>query len=208
MSKLIDQFQRLVGQNTRQIGRFYCIPAVASNALRLLGGSEFTQEQIRDVWYDHHGKTLESSPDDQMKGAGPDVIRILKQKTDFSTRFDSESFDLPSEPSFFSAGKADQTIDFIVKHTSQEHPVLVSTDSIPWEQGILTRLCCHMWLVLGADKNNNMAVAHDPGNDQLFNVPIQMAVPVKMGASIAEIEIGLRGRLTTSNYFCTAFWKK
>jgi hypothetical protein len=208
MSGLVQHFQQFAGQDTRQIGRYFCIPAVVSNALRILGGADFTQGRIRDEWYAHQGKTPEPNLDDQMVGAGPDVIKVLKMRTDFSHRFDTESFDLPREPSLFDAAKADQTVSFVKKHVTQEHPVLVSTDRIPWEEGLLTRLCCHMWLVLSVDTNGNRAIAHDPATDLLFEVPLHMAVPLQMGTTVVGLEIGLRGRLTTSNYFCVAFWKK
>ena len=203
---LTQEFQKLVGQNTRQIGRYYCIPAVVSNALRVLGGSDFTQEKIRDLWYAEHHRQVEPNPDHQMTGAGPDVIETLKKTTAFSGRFDSKSFDLPKAGSFFDSGKADQALDFIHQNSSQGHPVLVSTDAITWEQGIITRLCCHMWLILETNMTSNMAMAHDPGNDSLFQIPIQRAVQVS--GNVLPLEIGLRGRLTTSNYFCAAFWKK
>jgi hypothetical protein len=208
MSRLVQQFQQFAGQGTRQIGRYFCIPATVSNALRVLGGADFTQERIRDEWYAHHGRIAEANLDEQMMGAGPNVIDVLRQRTDFSSRFDMESFDLPRELSLFDSGKADQTMTFVTKHVTQEHPVLVSTDRIPWEQGILSRLCCHMWLVLSVDTSGNRAIAHDPGTDVLFEVAIQMAVPLQMGTTVVGLEIGLRGRLTTSNYFCVAFWKR
>lgn len=202
MSQVSTNFQRILGQDTRQIGQNFCIPAVVSNALRILGGHEFTQEWIRDLWYVEQGRQLEPNPDDQMTGAGPDVIDSLKRTAEFSSRFDCESFELPKANSFFDSSKADQTLDFIARHTAQQHPVLVSTDSIPWEQGILNRFCCHMWLILEVDRTTNKAVAHDPSNDLLFDLPLHMAIDVKMASQVFQLEIGLRGRLTTNNFFC------
>jgi len=208
VNALVQEFQKFHGQDTRQIGKFFCIPAVVSNALRILGAPEFNQYRIRDEWYAMKGRTPEPTLDEQMKGAGPDVVDALKRNTDFPNRFETEAFERPSEPSFFCVSKADEAVSFIANHVSLGHPVLVSTDSIPWEQGVVQRFCCHMWLALYADTAANFVVAHDPATDILFRASIEMSVPVQMGSTAGELEIGLRGRITTTNYFCLAFWKR
>lgn len=208
MNELLRRFHDFHRKNTKQVGPYYCIPAVVSNALRILGADEFTQRRICEEWYGMKGEPVPSDINEQMQGAGPDVVEALRQRTDFSQRFETESFTRERETSFFSESKADETIEFVARHVKQDHPVLVSTDLIPWEQGIIDRCCCHMWLLLDVDKGQNLAIAHDPGNDYLFPVRIRMSVLLQIGGRSVELEIGLRGRVTTSNYYCLAFWRK
>lgn len=150
----------------------------------------------------------EANIDDRMTDAGPGVISITLGDARWSTQYGYATFDRPAATSFFDSSKADDALTFVEGHTGQDHPVLVSTDYISWEQSILQRLCCHMWLVLHYDKVNNLAIAHDPGTDLLFEMPISMTVPIAFNGTTQPLEIGLRGRLTTSNYYCCAFWKK
>jgi len=164
MSDLVQRFHQFHQKGTRQIGQYYCIPAVVSNAL--IG------------------------------------------KTEFAETFATTAFEQPPEQGFFNPEKSEKTIKFIAENVGKGNPVLVSTDHIPWEQGILTRICCHMWLALHVDVAGNTAICHDPGNDLLFHIPVRMAVPVAVGDKTTGLEIGLRGRLTTSNYFCLAFSRR
>lgn len=207
MSDLLQRFRTFHPNGTRQIGQYFCIPAVVSNAIRVLGSDEYSQEKIRDAWYAMKGRTIEADINQQMTGAGPDVVEALVKKTEFAKSFATTPFEQPPEKSFFNEQKAVNTVQFIAENLGKGNPVLVSTDHIPWEQGILTRLCCHMWLALHIDVAGNTAICHDPGNDLIFQIPVQMVVPVALGDKKIGIEIGLRGRLTTSNYFCLAFSK-
>jgi hypothetical protein len=208
MSDLVQRFQQFHQNGTRQIGRYFCIPAVVSNATRVLGSEEYTQEKIRAAWYAMKERTVEPDIHDQMTGAGPDVVQALVQQTDFDRQFGTTSFELEPERSLFNAEKADRTIRFIAEEVNKGNPVLVSTDIIPWERGILASIGFHMWLVLQLDLERNIAVCHDPGDDLLFSTPIRMAVPVALGDQTIGLEIGLRGKVTRSNYFCLSFWKR
>jgi hypothetical protein len=208
MSDLVQQFRRFHPNGTRQIGQYFCFPAVVCNAIRVLGSDEYSQEKIRDAWYAMKGRIIEADINQQMTGAGPDVVDALVKQTDFAKTFVTTPFEQPPEKEFFNEKKAEYTIQFIAENVGEGSPVLISTDYIPWEQGILTRLCCHMWLALHVDIAGNTAICHDPGNDLIFQIPVQMVVPITLGGKTAGIEIGLRGRLTTSNYFCLAFSRK
>ncbi len=208
MSDLVQRFQLFYGNGTRQIGRYFCIPAVVSNATRVLGSEEYTQEKIREAWYAMKGRTIEPDIHAQMTGAGPDVVQALVQQTEFDRQFGTTPFEQEREDSLFNAEKARRTIQFISEEVNKGNPVLVSTDIIPWERGILTSIGFHMWLVLQLDLERNRAVCHDPGDDLLFPIPVRMAVPVALGDQTIGLEIGLGGKVTRSNYFCLSFWKR
>jgi hypothetical protein len=207
MTDLASHFDQLHGQETKQIGKYFCIPAAVSNALRVLGADDFTQERIRDEWYRHQGRTPEPNLDDQMRDAGPGVVGALRSQTDFNSRFTTASFERPLENSVFNAAKADEAIQFITDHVTQSHPVMVSTDHLVIQNGLIQRICCHMWLVLALDDVAKQITAHDSGNDDLFEIPISTPKQHTHIGQKVDIDLGLRGRVTNSNYYCLAFWK-
>lgn len=208
MSDLVQRFQQFHKNGTQQIGRLFCIPAVISNATRLLGSDDYSQSRIRDEWYAMKGRQIESEINEQMGGAGPDVVQALVKRTDFDGLFGTTAFEQERENSLFNSDKADRAIQFIADEVSRGNPVLVSTDIIPWEKGILTPIGFHMLLVLQIDQTANSAVCHDPGSDLLFPIPLRMAVQVDVGGKAISIEVGLRGKVTRSNYYCLSFWKR
>ena len=83
MNELLNLFRQIQGHRTKQIGSYFCMSAAVSNALRLIGGEDYSQERIRDVWYQHVGRSPEQSLDEQMRDAGPGVVSALKSADGF-----------------------------------------------------------------------------------------------------------------------------
>ncbi len=208
MSELLNRFRTIHGQNTKQIGRYFCFPAAVSNALRLIGGDDFSQERIRDVWYQQQNRAPELSLDEQMKDAGPAVVDALRARTDFSKRFSTEPFERPRENSPFHCAKANEALQFASDHVESAHPVLISTDHLVNEPGVTLRIGCHMWLVLSLDRASNRATAHDSGNDDLVEIEISTPSQVSYMGKNVEFDLGLLGRFTLTNYFCLAVWAR
>lgn len=208
MNQLVKSFQAIHGSDTKQLGRYYCIPAAVSNALRVLGSDEFTQQRIQQKWYDEEGRQLEADIDAQMTGAGFGVVETLIRRTSFSQTFAQERFSRPGDQNPLDLSKADEALAFIEGHLSQQHPVVVSTWSVMPQSGSLSASCCHMWLVLAIDRHLNTAVVHDSGDDRLFPVPVTYETIVPIGTQFALLNTGLRGRITHSDYSCLALWKE
>lgn len=208
MNQLVASFRTIHGPDTKQIGRYYCIPAAVSNALRVLGSEEFTQQRIQQEWYAEEGRQLEAHIDDQMKGAGFGIVETLGRRTSFSKTFAREGFSRSGDQNPFDLSKADEALTFIEGHLAQQHPVVVSTWSVVPQSGMLSTSCCHMWLVLAIDRNLNTAIVHDSGDNQFFPVPVTYETIVPIGPQFASLNTGLRGRITHSDYSCLALWKE
>ncbi len=207
MSEILNRFQTFYGQNTRQIGAFFCIPASISNALRILGVDSFSQEQIRDLWYADQGKVIEQSIDSQMGGFSFDqALSVLSNDQDFAN-ISHDLFSMPGDLDLLDLSKSNDVLSFIENHLAQNHPVIISTQIIPWEQGILNVVGYHMLLALEINISQNACVVHDPGKDLLMPMQIVQNVLLRVGANTLEFPIGLLGKITHSDYNCLALWR-
>jgi hypothetical protein len=205
---MLARLQAEMGESTRQIGRYFCIPAAPSNALRVLHDSTFTQVKIRDVFYAREGKDLEPAVDDQMQGVSFNVIDAVEEEQDFNSSYEAIRYSDHGDPDIFDCSKAERAIHFIRTHIEQGHPVIVSTWRIPWEAGILQPQCCHMWLALAYDDNPMLCFVHDSASNQIVQVPFYLTVPLVIRNQRVDLEIGLRGRITHTDYCCCAIKKK
>lgn len=207
MAVLLDRFQPFYGDGTKQIGRNFCIPASLCNAVRLCGVTGCTQEKIRDEWYAEQGKAIEPNLDDQMGGAGIEIFETMERRIEGMGVIDNAFFDLPGDDDPIDLRKADLALKFIEKHITAEHPVIVSTwNRIP-NGDIIDIHGYHMWLVLDFDRMANVAVIHDSGTDKIGETTITKLEPIKLKGKDYEIDVGLRGCITHSDYTCLALWK-
>ncbi len=65
-----------------------------------------------------------------------------------------------------------------------------------------------MWLVLAFDRAANAAVIHDPGTDAVNTTTITNCKPVTLKGKQYQLDMGLRGCITHSDYSCLALWKE
>lgn len=207
-SNLLNSFRAFHGHGTKQIGEYFCIPASLANALRTLGCDDFSQERIRDEYYHSQGRALEPSIDDQMTGVSFDVFEPLRQLPEFSNSYATDRFERPGDHNPFDMSKAEEALQFIIGHLRVDEPVIISTYWIPWEFGILQFRCCHMWLALAFDDANDEMIVHDPGDDSLSAVRMHMAIPVIVNGRTLSLEIGVRGRITHTDYNCLAITRR
>lgn len=201
---LLARFRSFARCETAQIGRYFCIPATLANAFRLLGYNSLTQQWIRDVHY--QGRTPEPDINDQMKGISFGLVEELRRHCDFPPQIRTEIFGQPGDNDIFDYRKAEHAVDFVCRHVSQNHPVIVSTWQIMWEQGILTPFCCHMWLVLDYDPTRKNVTVHDPAINQLLDVPLRIEVPLIVNSQRRWLDCGLRGKITHTDYNCLTIW--
>lgn len=208
MSDILNRFQSLHGQNTRQIGRYFCIPASISNALRILGFDTFTQEHIRDLWYADQGRQVETNIDDQMAGASFDsVIKALSIDPGF-VEVSHQLFSRPGDDNPSDLTKSREALTFIVDQITNEHPVIVSTWNLAINRsGNLFVNGYHMWLILSVSLQSNSFVYHDPGNDQVNTGPICETQEIQTNKGIIQLPAGLLGKITHSDYNCLALWR-
>src|ERR1017187_4061588 len=92
MSKMLNQFNELLGKQTKQKGRFWCIPASISNALRILGGNDFSQEIIRDIWCAHKGVQPNADVNAVIPEISFAVMDALKKHPKFNSDFGFEFY--------------------------------------------------------------------------------------------------------------------
>jgi len=208
MAVLFDRFQQFYGHGTKQIGRNFCIPASLCNVLRLCGVTGCTQERIRDEWYAERGKIIEANIDDQMDGADFGIFETLERRTDFMKGIDNEYFTRPGDSDPFDLRKADLAIDFIERHIGSDHPVIVSTWNRVYTGDMIEIQGFHMWLALDFDRAANAAVFHDSGTDKLGQTTITSYKTVTLKGEEYQLEMGLRGCITHSDYSCLAIWKE
>jgi hypothetical protein len=206
--KLVTAFATFLGKGTRQLGPFYCIPAAVSNATRLFGHDEFTQEVIRDQWYAEQQRDLEPDIRQQMTGAGFGIVETLKNRTEFNKFFDTDIFTCQGDHDPFNLSKANEAVEFVAKHVGLERPVVVSTWSPIIIKDGVTMQCCHMWLVLAYEATANCAIVHDSGDDNIKPVPISAEVQLPARKGTRTLNLGLRGRITHTDYSCMAIWKR
>ena len=98
---MLKSFQTFHKKGTKQIGQFFCIPAAMSNALRILGDSTFTQERIRDEYYQAVGQTPEPSIDEQMHEADFGVVTIITGMPDFSSKYKIKKYEYYQDNDIF-----------------------------------------------------------------------------------------------------------
>jgi hypothetical protein len=207
MSEIFKRFQTFHRQNTRQIGALFCIPASISNALRILGVDAFSQERIRDLWYADQGKVIEPSINSQMVGFSFDQALSVLSNDQALANISHELFARPGDSNLLDLSKSNAALSFIENHLAQNHPVIISTQIIPWEQGILNVVGYHMLLALEINIAQNVCILHDPGNDLLVPMQIVQNVSLMVGANTLEFPIGLLGKITHSDYNCLALWR-
>lgn len=208
MSPLLERFLRFHGNGTKQIGKNYCIPASLCNALRLCGVVGCTQERIRDEWYAEEGRQVEPDLDEQMTGAGFGLFETLERRTGFMQGVDNSFFTLPGDSDPFDLRKADLAIDFIGKHVAMQHPVIVSTWNRFYTGDIIEVHGFHMWLVLDFDRGENRAVIHDSGTDNVGQTTISSYQAIMLKGKEHQLDVGLRGCITHSDYSCLALWRE
>jgi hypothetical protein len=208
MGVLLDRFMPFYGNGTKQIGRNFCVPASLCNAVRLCGVTGCTQEKVRDEWYAENGKVIEPNLDDQMDGAGMGIFETMERKIEGMSVIDNAFFSLPGDSDPFALGKADHALDFIEKHISAEHPVIVSTWNCFYDGDIIEIRGFHMWLVLDFDRAANAATYHDSAPDEIRQTTITKLQPVKLKGQDYHLDVGLRGCITHSDYSCLALWKE
>jgi hypothetical protein len=206
MSDMVERFLEFHGQATRQIGRNFCIPASLSNALRLLGVEGCTQETIRNEWYAEEGKEPEAGIDDQMQGVGLGLVGTLKRRTSFLRTIDTECFTRSGDSDPFDLTKADEALQFVKHHVETEHPVIVSTWNRLYQDERIVVDGFHMWLILGLSLADNKALIHDSGTDKIRETRVSTYATVKLLGQDRQLDMGLRGCITHSDYSCLALW--
>ena len=207
MTDLVGNFAAIKGNGTRQIGRNFCIPATVCSALRILGVAGVNQEAIRDAWYRHNGRAPEAIIDDQMIDASFGVADVYLKEANLKSIIGSEQFERPRDDDPLLLSKADEALTFVEQHVCRDHPVIVSTWNLAVEQGQLTLKGFHMLLVLAIDPSGNLFVGHDPWRDDLIQGPIRNPKQIQLATGEIELETGLRGSITHSDYSCLALWR-
>ena len=207
MAVLIDRFQKIHGDATKQIGRYFCIPATLCNALRLFGVADCTQERIRDEWYTENRKTVEPSIDDQMEDAGFVIRETMERRMDCMNDVHKSCFSLSGDKDPIDLSKADLALEFVENHINTDHPVIVSTWNRVYNGDTIKIQGYHMWLLLDFDKAANTAVYHDSGTDLVTKIPITSCEPVILKGKNYQLDKGLKGCITHSDYSCLALWK-
>ena len=185
-----------------------CIPASLCNAVRLCGFTGCTQEKVRDEWYAENGRAIEPNLDDQMDGAGFGIFETMERQIEGMGCIDNAFFNLPGDDDPIDLRKADLALDFIERHINAAHPVIVSTWNRMYNGDIIEIQGYHMWLVLVFDRATNVAVIHDSGPDEICQTPITNRQPIKLKRQEYELDMGLRGCITHSDYSCLALWKE
>jgi hypothetical protein len=208
MAVLLDRFKQIHGDGTKQIGRNFCIPASLCNAVRLCGVTGCTQERVRDAWYAESGKAIEPNLDDQMDGAGFGIFETMERRIEGMDCIDNEFFNRPGDNDPVDLRRADLALDFIERHINAAHPVIVSTWNRIYNGDIIEIQGYHMWLVLDFDRAANVAVFHDSGPDQIRQTTITSLQPIKLKGQEYQLDMGLRGCITHSDYSCLALWKE
>ena len=206
--RLLKRFREFHGQETRQIGKYFGIPASISTALRLCGVQDCSQQRIRDEWYAENYMTIEPNIDDLMRGVDFDLFKTLQRRTAFTRGIDKAYSCDRRDTDPFELSKADLAIDFIESHLNAEHPVIVSTwNRVPLPD-VIEIQGFQVWLVLGFDRSANHVTVHDPGTDELIGLPISEMMPITLNGEHVLLDVGLRGRITHSDYSCLAIWNE
>lgn len=208
MAVLLDKFMEFHGDGTKQIGRNFCIPASLCNAVRLCGVTGCTQEKVRDAWYAEQGKSIEPNLDDQMDGANIAIFETMERHIIGMEVIDNAFFSLSRDDNALDLRKADLALEFIEKHIAAGHPVIVSTWNRLHNGDSIEIHGYHMWLVLDFNRTANTAVIHDSGTDKIGHTAISRLQLITLKGQDCEIDMGLRGCITHSDYTCLALWKE
>jgi hypothetical protein len=203
---LLDRFIEFYGDGTKQIGQNFCIPASLCNAVRLCGVTGCTQEKVRDAWYAEQGKFIEPNFDDQMDGAGIGIFETMERRIEGMEVIDNAFFSLSPDEDALDLRKADLALDFIERHIAAEHPLIVSTWNRVHDGNSIEIHGFHMWLVLDFDREANLVTFHDSGPDRICQSTITKSQPITLKGKEYEIDMGLRGCITHSDYTCLALW--
>ena len=206
MAVLLDRFMEFYGDGTKQIGRNFCIPASLCNAVRLCGVTGCSQERVRDAWYAEQGKPIEPNLDDQMDGAGIGIFETMERHIEGMSVIDNAFFSLSRDENALDLRKADLALEFIGKHIAAEHPVIVSTWNRLHNGDSIEIHGYHMWLVLDFGGAANKAIIHDSSTDKICRIAITKLQPITLKGEEYEIDMGLRGCITHSDYTCLALW--
>src|ERR1044072_4618557 len=121
---------------------------------------------------------------------------------------DNEYFTRPGDLDPFYLRKAADSLVFIERHIAQERPVIVSTWNRVYTGDRIEIHGYHMWLILEFDMAANSAIFHDPGTDKLGKTAISKFVPITLQGNEVQLDMGLRGCITHSDYSCLALWKE
>jgi len=179
MTGILATFRnRVHGWGTRQINPWYCVPAVASNASRILGFDACTQDWITAEWRRQH--PVDAQGFIPARESGPAVLDVLNNSPEYSAWITIHQRSEASDREHFDPAKAERALQFIVDEVNAGHPVLASTVAGDgW----------HMLLILETDRD--AIIFHDSGNDAID--------------SLALRGDGLFDRLATSDYYCASF---
>jgi hypothetical protein len=207
MNTLVEKFVAIKGTHTRQVAKFFCIPATVCTALRLLGVNSATQEAIRDAWYRAKNASPELDLDAQMTDASFGVAEVFLHDSSHSSGIKHELFERPRDDDPLDLTKADEALSFVERHVCAGHPVIVSTWNPALVEGHLAVLGFHMLLVLDFDRSRNEFIGHDPELDNLFHGKISNPKPVQLAQGEIVLDVGLRCSVTHSDYCCLALWR-
>lgn len=208
ISVLHSSFMEFHGNGTKQIGRNFCILASLCNAVRLCGVAGCTQERVRDAWYAEKMEAIEQNLDDQMNGADFGFFETMERHIEGMGVIHNECFQRQGDCDPTDLRNADIAVDFIERHIAAEHPVIVSTWNRVYKGDIIEIHGYHMWLILDFDRAANLATYHDSDPDEIRQISITKLQPIKLKAKDYEIDSGLRGCITHSDYTCLALWKE
>jgi hypothetical protein len=207
MAALLDKFMKFYGNGTKQIGRNFCIPASLCNAVRIFGVTDCIQEKVRDAWYAEQRKAIESSLDDQMDGANIAIFETMERNFEGMKRIDNAHFSCPEDDNVLFLSNADSAVDFIERHTGQDHAVIVSTWNRFFNGDHFEIKGYHMWLVLDFDRATNKVVFHDSAPDAICEMAITDSKSMLLRGEEHQVDMGLRGCITHSDYTCLALWR-
>jgi hypothetical protein len=208
MSEILNRFRKFHKQNTRQIGRYFCIPASISSALQILGVDSFSQERIRDLWYAEQGKEIEPDINVQIQDFSlGSAIELLSCQQDFNT-IGFDLFSRPADNDPFEFEKSKEALPFIDAHLKQNHPVIVSTWCLSINpDGNFVLNGHHMWLILDLSLEANECIYHDPWEDEIYKTPILELNEIITENGPIQFPDGLLGKITHSDYNCLALWR-
>ena len=207
MATMLDRFREFHGHGTKQIGRNFCIPASLCNAVRLFGITDCTQEKLRDVWYAEQKRAIEPNLDDQMEGANIAIFDTMERYFGEMKRIDNSHFSLPGDDNVLFLSNADFAVNFIERHIGQEHAVIVSTWNRFFNGDHFEIKDYHMWLVLDFDRAANKVVFHDSAPDAICEIAISESQSMQLRGDEHQVDMGLRGCITHSDYTCLALWR-
>lgn len=207
MASLLERFMEFHGDGTKQIGQNFCIPASLCNAVRLFGVADCTQEKVRDAWYAEQKRAIEPNLDDQMEGANIAIFETMERSFSEMEAIDNSYFSCKEDNNVLFLANADAAIDFIETHISQGHAVVVSTWNRFYNGEYFEIRSYHMWLVLQFDRAANKVIYHDSAPDTVREIAITDSKSMQLRGDQHQVDMGLRGCITHSDYTCLALWR-